>query len=172
MLKIRRASTYLRTTMFTTRHREKTDGLCVRYTHHPDDQRIDAAYIDIEHARTGRLGIGWHYVVLIDGTVETCRHPLTYAAIGGEKFARSHILIGVVGGRDKETGKFSHTLTPAQRDALEALYQKLADTLGFALEIDESLARSTLTRHEQVETVEAELNERLNRAEALSLSAY
>ncbi len=172
MLNIKRADTYLRTTMFATLPREKTTGLMVRYTHHPADPRIDAAIVDAEHAKTGRFGIGYHFLVLVDGTVEVCRHPLSVGAIGREDFTRSHIQVGVVGGRDRETGKFSETLTTAQRGALEALYQKLADTLGVALEIDESLEKFTLAHHERAEAAEAELEESLDRTGAMTAGVH
>ncbi len=171
MLRIKRADIYLRTTMFATLPREKTTGLFVRYTHHPPDQRIDAAIVDAEHAKTGRFGIGYHYLVLVDGTIEVCRHPLSVGAIGRENFTRSHIQVGVVGGRDRETGKFSETLTSAQRAALEELYQKVADTLGVPLEIDESLEKFSNQQHEQNEAAEAELEDRLDRAEAMTAGA-
>ncbi|WP_171125589.1 N-acetylmuramoyl-L-alanine amidase [Ruegeria sp. HKCCA4707] len=154
--------------MFPTVHREKTTGLFVRYTHHPPDPRIDATIIDAEHAKTGRFGIGWHYLVQVDGTIELCRHPLTRGAVARENFTISHIQIGVVGGRDRETGKFSETLTTAQRNALEALYQKLADTLGVPLEIDESLEKFTLLQHDQSEAAEVELEDRLDRNEVMT----
>ncbi|WP_334223316.1 hypothetical protein [Ruegeria faecimaris] len=83
-----------------------------------------------------------------------------------------NIQINVVGGRDRETGKFSETLTPAQRDALEELYQKLANTLGVPLEIDESLEKFTFVQHEQTENAEVELEERLNRNEAMTEGAH
>ncbi len=169
MLKIKRADTYLRTTMFPTVHREKTTGIFVRYTHHPADPRINAALIDVEHAKTGRFGIGWHYLVLVDGTVEICRHPLSIGAMGRDIYKPHNIQIGLVGGRDRETGKFSETITTAQRDALEALFQKLADTLGVALEIDESLEKFTFARDEQTEVAEAELEGRLNSIEAMTI---
>ncbi|QFT74021.1 N-acetylmuramoyl-L-alanine amidase [Ruegeria sp. THAF33] len=172
MLNIKRADTYLRTSLFATLPREKTTGLFVRYTHHPPDPRIDATIIDVEHAKTGRFGIGWHFLVLVDGTVELCRHPLTCGAVGRDNFTRSHIQIGVVGGRDRETGKFSETLTDTQREALEALYQKLADTLGVPLEIDESLEKFTTVQHDQDEAAEAELEERLDRNEAMTTGVY
>ncbi|WP_172978462.1 N-acetylmuramoyl-L-alanine amidase [Ruegeria sp. THAF33] len=158
--------------MFATLPREKTTGLFVRYTHHPADPRIDATIIDIEHAKTGRFGIGWHYLVLVDGTVEICRHPLSVGAVGRENFTRSHIQIGVVGGRDRETGKFSETLTDAQREALEELYQRLADTLGVPLGIDESLEKYAHKQHQQDEAAEAELEERLDRNEAMTTGVY
>ncbi len=172
MLRIKRADTYMRTTMFATLPREKTTGLFVRYTHHPPDPRIDAAILDVEHAKTGRFGIGWHYLVLVDGTIELCRHPLTRGAVGRDNFTLSHIQIGVVGGRDRETGKFSETLTTAQRDALEALYQKLAETLGVALEIDESLEKFSFVQHEQTEAADAELEKTLDRNEAMTLGVH
>lgn len=171
MPRIKRADTYLRTTMFATLPREKTTGLVVRYTHHPPDPRIDAAIIDIEHAKTGRLGIGWHYLVLVDGTVEICRHPMSVGAIGRDRCTMQNIQIGVVGGKDRETGKFSETLSAEQRDALEALYQKLADTLGVPLEIDESLEKYTHKQHEQDEVAEQALSDRLDHAEALTAGA-
>lgn len=172
MLRIKRADTYLRTTMFATSFREKTTGLFVRYTHHPADPRIDAAIIDIEHAKTGRFGIGWHYLVLVDGTVELCRHPLTVGAMGRHAHKPHNIFVGVVGGRDRETGKFSETLTDAQREALEELYQRLADTLGVPLEIDESLEKFTTVQHDQDEAAEAELEERLDRNEAMTTGIH
>ncbi len=172
MLKIKRASTYLRTTMLPTLHREKTTTLFVRYTQQPLDPRIDAAHLDVEHARTGRFGVGCHYLVLVDGTVEICRHPLSIGAVGNPACRMHNIQINVVGGRDRETGKFSETLTPAQRDALEELYQKLANTLGVPLEIDESLEKFTFVQHEQTENAEVELEERLNRNEAMTEGAH
>ncbi|MCA0906063.1 hypothetical protein LCM27_06595 [Ruegeria marisrubri] len=157
--------------MFPTLHREKTTGLFVRYTGHPPDTRIDATIIDIEHAKIGRLGIGWHYLVLVDGTIQICRHPLSIGAMDRDVHKMHNIQIGCIGGRDRETGKFSETLTSAQRAALEELYQELANTLGVPLEIDESLEKFTLAQNEKDEAAEAELEERLDRAEAMMTGA-
>lgn len=172
MLKIKRADTYLRTAMWPTVPREKTTELLVRYTHHIPDNRIDAVFLDKQHASKGLLGIGFHYVVKLDGVVEVARHPLTVGAIGRSAAFKMHsIQIGVVGGEDRETGHFANTLTSAQREALEELYQRLADALGVPLEIDEKLTSNASVQHVQDEASEAELEEILDRTEAASMNA-
>lgn len=84
---------------------------------------VNAAVIDEWHRQRGWRGIGYHYVVLEDGTVERGRPVELVGAHCRGRNARS---IGVcyVGGLDA-AGRPADTRTPAQRKALAALIREL-----------------------------------------------
>lgn len=79
--------------------------------------------IDRWHRQKGWCGVGYHYVVCLDGTVEGGRPE---AAIGAHCYGHNMRSIGVcyVGGVDKD-GKPKDTRTDAQRAALRSLVQDL-----------------------------------------------
>jgi len=87
---------------------------------------IKAADIEREHKKRGFKCIGYHFVIDLDGTVETGR-PLTMNGAHCEKpgssgrpYNQHSIGICYVGGLDKD-GNPADTRTPAQRKAIAEL---------------------------------------------------
>tara|TARA_R110002167_G_C12480759_1_gene634577 strand:+ start:206 stop:586 length:381 start_codon:yes stop_codon:yes gene_type:complete len=82
-------------------------------------QDFEASDIDRWHKARGWSGIGYHYVIKLDGTTETGR-PIEKA--GAHAFGYNKRSIGVcyVGGVDMN-GKPSDTRTDEQKRALKAL---------------------------------------------------
>lgn len=79
--------------------------------------------IDLWHKQKGWKGIGYHYVVDLDGTVEKGRPD---AEIGAHCVGKNKNSIGIVyvGGLDKN-GKPKDTRTPEQKEALWELLRVL-----------------------------------------------
>ncbi len=86
-------------------------------------QPCDAEIIDQWHIKRGFAMIGYHYVILPDGTVEHGR-PLFYE--GAHVKGHNHCSIGVclVGGRGQD-GRNIDTRTVEQQDALMDLLRRL-----------------------------------------------
>ena len=86
-------------------------------------QHFCAADIDRWHRARGFRCIGYHYVVLIDGTVEPGRPE---SDVGAHCLHHNSFSIGVVyvGGLDA-AGRPADTRTPAQRAALLHLLRRL-----------------------------------------------
>ena len=136
---VQRAPFRLRTDAFRTCPRGTTKGIYTCYLGTPSDPRLDVNDIDRLHGATGRFGVAVHYVIQIDGTIQIARHPMTISAFGPHRLRHSHIAVGLVGGRDQDTGKQETSMTPEQREALEWLYQSLADALQVPLDVTEWL---------------------------------
>ena len=87
------------------------------------DQRSSAADIDRWHRQRGWKGIGYHYVVRRDGTVENGR-PL--CEVGAHCLNHNKHSIGICyeGGLDKD-GRPADTRTSEQKKALRKLLEKL-----------------------------------------------
>jgi N-acetylmuramoyl-L-alanine amidase len=79
--------------------------------------------IDLWHKQRGWKGIGYHYVVDLDGTVEKGRPD---AEIGSHCVGKNKNSIGIVyvGGLDKN-GRPKDTRTPEQKEALWELLRVL-----------------------------------------------
>lgn len=136
MLNVRPAACRLRTAMFPTLERPRTDALNVSYTNTIVDDRIDAAAMDYIDACKGFFGCSFHYVILTDGTVEIGRNPRTLTSRGRSATRRHDTLfIGVVGGLSFDDGKRADTMTSAQRVALAELEQAIANTLNKPLDV-------------------------------------
>lgn len=88
-----------------------------------EGKNFKAVDIDRWHKENGWKGIGYHYVVDLDGTVEVGR---TEAEIGSHCKEHNKNSIGVcyIGGLDKK-GKFKDTRTEAQMASLESLLLEL-----------------------------------------------
>ncbi len=80
--------------------------------------------IDRWHRRQGYDGIGYHYVILLDGTVRLGR-PLEKAGAHCKGHNAHSIGIAYVGGLDLQ-GRPANTLTPPQRAALLELTATLS----------------------------------------------
>lgn len=172
MLTIRPAVCRLRTDAFPTREREATTGVNISYTGTIADNQIDAAACDYIDACKGYLGCTFHYVVLMDGTVEMGRNPKTLSA-RGRSATRRHdtIFVGVVGGLSFDDGKRQDTITQAQRDSIAELEQAISDTLQKPLDVIDFtvdwLGRAKI--EEAAEAQEEAYEAELDRAEQLTL---
>lgn len=90
----------------------------------PAGREHTAADIDRWHRGFGWSGIGYHYVIRLDGTVEAGR-PLW--VVGAHVSGHNATTIGIcyVGGLNAETWQPEDTRTPAQRCAMAALVKAL-----------------------------------------------
>lgn len=88
-----------------------------------EGQAFTAKDIDLWHRRQGFQMIGYHYVILLDGTVETGR-PLEQP--GAHTYGHNANSIGIcyIGGLDQD-GKPCDTRTPQQRQAMKQLIADL-----------------------------------------------
>lgn len=91
----------------------------------PEGREVSAAEIDGWHRARGFSGIGYHYLIHLDGKTEACR-PLE--KIGSHCFGQNQNSIGIcyVGGVDK-TNKPKDTRTAEQKAALRSLVKVLLE---------------------------------------------
>ncbi len=86
-------------------------------------REVSAAEIDGWHRARGFNGIGYHYLIHLDGRIEGCR-PVEQAGAHCLGHNLNSIGIAYVGGLDNE-GKPTDTRTPEQRSALRGLISVL-----------------------------------------------
>ena len=153
-MKITRSLAPLRTEFFATLHRSETNSAAIAYTDTVADERITASDLDDIDCRVGFFGITYHYLVKPSGQIEIGRDPRTFTSRGNKAFNYSEIWIGVIGGRDEQANRIS-TITPAQREAVEELMQRIADCLQVPLEVNDMVENRTL-RDQQAEADETE----------------
>lgn len=103
--------------------RNKTDKIIVHCTATPEGREVTVKEIDAWHRKAGYNGIGYHYVVHLDGKVEKGRDE---RAIGAHTVGQNHCSVGVcyVGGCDANM-KPKDTRTAAQKAALIKLLKEL-----------------------------------------------
>ena len=101
----------------------KITEIIVHCTATPAGREVSVAEIDSWHRQRGFKGIGYHYVVHLDGRVEAARPE---KQVGAHCLRHNAESIGVcyVGGRDAD-GMSTDTRTPAQRDSLVMLLRSL-----------------------------------------------
>ena len=101
----------------------KVDEIILHCSATKEGQNFKAKDIDAWHKRRGFKGIGYHYVIDLDGTVETGRSE---DEIGAHCLNHNAWSIGVcyIGGLDT-TGKAKDTRTPQQKAALAKLVADL-----------------------------------------------
>lgn len=100
----------------------KCDTIVVHYSATYEDQDIGVAEIDKMHRARGFSGVGYHYVIRRNGTVEKGRpENIVGAHVGGQNTRK--IGICCIGGLDRKTGpdKGVDNRTPAQKAALRIL---------------------------------------------------
>ena len=78
---------------------------------------FDASDIDVWHTERGFCGIGYHFVIRLDGTIEEGR-PLESAGAHVSGHNKSSIGICYIGGLEKKTKKAKDTRTAEQKDSL------------------------------------------------------
>lgn len=102
----------------------KITRIVVHYTATPAGRDVTAAEVDRWHRERGYAGIGYHYLVRLDGTVERGRPVGTVGAhVGGHN--TGSVGICYVGG-----GTGQDTRTPEQKKALRALVRALRTVFG------------------------------------------
>lgn len=89
----------------------------------PEGKYFDAKDIDGWHKQRGWSGIGYHYVVLLDGTVQKGR-PIDKIGAHVEGHNTGSIGCVYIGGVDAK-GKPKDTRTPAQKTAMTQLTKDL-----------------------------------------------
>ena len=108
------------------------DSIVIHCTASREGQDVRAADIDKMHKERGFAMIGYHFVIDLDGTIETGR-PLSRdgahcntAGTSGRAYNKHSIGIVYVGGLDRN-GNPKDTRTPAQKKALLNLVYSLLD---------------------------------------------
>lgn len=109
----------------------KLDEIIVHCTATPEGKSFTAADVDRWHRQRGFDGIGYHYLVRLDGTVEAGR-PVS--KVGAHCLGHNAHSIGVcyVGGLAADGRTPKDTRTPAQRTALRQLVERLRREYGIA----------------------------------------
>jgi hypothetical protein len=104
-------------------HRQTTAFLVVHCSATKPVQDIGRKEINEWHSKQGWDGIGYHFVIRRDGSIETGRH---LAAIGSHVKGHNAASVGVclVGGLD-EHGASQNNFTARQFDTLDVLLQSL-----------------------------------------------
>lgn len=102
---------------------EKVRYLVVHCSASPPKVKVDRTVIDRWHRERGFLGIGYHYVICRDGTVQVGR---AMDQIGAHVVEHNHESIGIclAGGVD-EKQKPEDNFTPEQKTALRKLLGSL-----------------------------------------------
>lgn len=103
--------------------RKATNYIVVHTTATPEGKDFTRADIDRMHRQRGFTGIGYHYLIRLDGTVEVGRPENT---VGAHVAGHNHnsVSLSYVGGVDAK-GRSKDTRTPAQTAAMIKLIREL-----------------------------------------------
>ncbi len=103
--------------------RKRTDYIAVHCTATKEGEDFHVKDIDRMHRQRGFNGIGYHYLVALDGTVEQGRPQDT---VGAHVSDYNSVSVGVsyVGGLDKN-GRAKDTRTTAQKASLKKILTEL-----------------------------------------------
>jgi N-acetylmuramoyl-L-alanine amidase len=99
--------------------RKSTDLVVLHCTATPEGKELTGKDIDRMHRKAGLNGIGFHYVVRLDGTIDTGRPEIAVGA-HAQGYNANTIAVAYVGGTDT-AGKAKDTRTDAQKGALMGL---------------------------------------------------
>lgn len=104
--------------------REGTNRIVIHHTGNPVDDDLSAEQIHASHQAQGWAGIGYHFVIRKDGTIELGR---PYWAIGAHAYGFNSNSIGI-----HVCGNFDIAEpTKEQLDALPMLIADICDAYGF-----------------------------------------
>ena len=100
------------------------DKIIIHCSATPEGVHFDASRIDKWHRDRGWSEIGYHYVILLDGTIEYGRD---IEKVGAHTLGQNTGSIGIcyIGGMDKEMKSSKDTRTDAQKDSLLLLLKTL-----------------------------------------------
>ena len=98
--------------------------LIVHCTATPEGKYFDAADIDRWHKQRGWSGNGYHFIILLDGTIEYGRE---LKKSGAHTRGRNSTSIGItyIGGMDANMQKAKDTRTEAQKESMLLLLKTL-----------------------------------------------
>lgn len=104
--------------------RKKTDLIFVHCTATAEGREFNAKDIDRMHRQRGFNGIGYHFIIKLDGTVETGR-PVDAVGAHVQNYNSRSVGISYIGGVMKDGKTAKDTRTPAQKVAMRALLTDL-----------------------------------------------
>lgn len=113
----------LRTDLFPTVDRAETRFIAVRDALTDPEVPHDIKTMDARHCKQGRLGVGWHFYVLTNGTIQLGRGIETCGSHSREMDSFS-VGIGIEGGTD-ENGDRMMTRSEDQVSAIDDLIEFL-----------------------------------------------
>lgn len=114
----------LRTDLFKTLDRDETRFIAVRDSLTKPDPEYTVKYFDAIHCKRGRLGIGWHFLILVSGCIQLGRDINTCGA-HSKDIDEVSVGVGIVGGKN-EDNEDEYTRTPDQLEALTDLIEVLS----------------------------------------------
>lgn len=140
-------------------NRPKTDKIVIHHTGNPTDDNLSAIAIHSSHQAQGWSGIGYHYVVRKDGTVEEGRPHWT---IGAHAYGDNSHTIGIHVCGNFEIGQ----PTDAQIESLAMLISGIAYDYGLPINDQTVVAHRDLmptaccgkNLYEQLDTVRGKAN--------------
>ena len=140
-------------------NRPKTDKIVIHHTGNPTDDNLSAIAIHSSHQAQGWSGIGYHYVVRKDGTVEEGRPHWT---IGAHAYGDNSHTLGIHVCGNFEIGQ----PTDAQIESLAMLISGLAYDYGLPINDQTVVAHRDLmptaccgkNLYEQLDTVRWKAN--------------
>lgn len=140
-------------------NRPKTDKIVIHHTGNPTDDNLSAIAIHSSHQAQGWSGIGYHYVVRKDGTVEEGRPHWT---IGAHAYGDNSHTLGIHVCGNFEIGQ----PTDAQIESLAMLISGLAYDYGLPINDQTVVAHRDLmptaccgkNLYEQLDTVRGKAN--------------
>lgn len=113
--------------------RKKTNMIVVHCAATPPDMDVGAREIDRWHRARGWLGIGYHYVVRRDGTLEYGRDP---GDIGAHAYGYNKESVGIclIGGVDADMNA-EDNFTDAQIETLKEQIEAIQSVYGGDLKV-------------------------------------
>ena len=102
----------------------KINKIIIHCTATPEGREVTVKDVRAWHAQRGFTDIGYHYLIMLDGTIAKGR-PIELS--GAHTLGHNYDSIGIayVGGMTKDMKKAKDTRTPAQKVALLSLLAKL-----------------------------------------------
>jgi len=113
----------LRTDLFKTVDRAETRFIAIRDTLTKPDLDYNIKTMDAIHSKQGRLGVGWHFLVLLSGNIQLGRNIETCGS-HSKGLDDISVSLGVVGGTD-ENGDRLLTRNQDQWQAIDDLVRFL-----------------------------------------------
>lgn len=104
----------------------KIDKIIIHCSATPEGRDITAEMIDTWHKERGYNGIGYHYVIYLDGSVHDGR-PVDVPGAHCKGQNAHSIGICYIGGMSRDNKRAMDTRTPAQKDALVKLVRELKE---------------------------------------------
>jgi len=105
------------------------DTIVIHCTATPEGRDVSAADVDRWHRAKGWNGCGYHFVIRLDGTIETGR-PIKRQGAHVKGYNEHTIGIAYAGGTDAN-GKPKDTLTDEQHESITQLVEDLRFKLGW-----------------------------------------